>query len=137
MFRKVSLILIFSILILSMFILGSCAITDHALELVGSWEITDKPTDVIWEPHAFFVFLTDASGYEIQSTDRTVFESGPVYNLKSTSFNLDIEEQTFQPELIGGENYAEYSLSGNTITITFYDDSSKDITFGTITATRE
>ena len=105
--------------------------------LQGSWEITGKP-EVGWEAHTYFVFLPGADGYQIQDADRAVFESGPILNLAESNFDYEIDEHKLIPEIVGTENYAEYTRDRDDLSITFYADREKTGgSFGTIIAVRE
>jgi hypothetical protein len=134
--RTVLLVVVIIVVALS---IGSCrylGFLNPAWAVQGSWEITAKPDLDIWEPHSYFVFLPGADGYQIQDADRSVFESGPVLNLTESNFDYEIDEATV-PEIVGQENYAEYTLNDDDLSITFYADRQKSANFGTIQAVRE
>ncbi len=134
--RTVLLVVVIVAIVLSV---GSCrflGFINPGWALQGSWEITGKP-DVGWEAHTYFVFLPGADGYQIQDTDGLVFESGPVLNLTESNFEYEIDEHTLLPEVVGAENYAEYTLDRDDLSITFYADRDKSANFGTIQAVRE
>ena len=119
---------------------GSCrflGFLNPGWALQDSWEITAKPDNTIWEPHIYFVFTPNAEGYQIQDVDRSVFESGPILNLTDSNFDYQIVEHTLFPEVEGGQNYAEYTLDRDDLSITFYADREKSANFGTIHAVRE
>ena len=118
---------------------GSCrylGFLNPGWALQGSWEITGKPASG-WEEHTYFVFLPGADAYQIQDANRSVFESGPVLNLTDTNFDYEIDEHTLMPSIVGSENYAEYTLDRDDLSITFYADRDKSANFGTILAVRE
>ena len=134
--RTVLLIVVVVVIALSV---GSCrflGFINPGWALQGSWEITDKPDDAVWEPHTYFVFMPNAEGYQIQDDVRSVFESGPVLNLTESSFDYEIDEH-YITEIVGTENYAEYTLDRDDLSITFYADRQKSANFGTILAVRE
>jgi len=132
------ILLIVFLLVLSLF-LGSCkylGFINQGWTLQGTWKITQKPDT--WEWHTYFVFLENASGYQIQDSNRAVLESGIISNLTDSSFDYQMDEYTPDPTLVGSKNYVEYTLTDtDTITMTFYADREKSANFGTITAARE
>ncbi len=134
-FRTVLLVAVVAIGAIS---IGSCrylGFLNPAWPLEGSWEITGKPAG--WELHTYFVFLPNAENYQILDADRLVFESGPILNLTDSSFDYIMEEYTPFPAFIGSENYAEYTLDRDDLSITFYADRQKSANFGTMIAVRE
>ena len=134
--RTALLVTVIVALVLSV---GSCrflGFINPGWALEGSWEIRQKP-DAGWEAHTYFVFLPDAEGYQIQDANRSVFESGPILNLTDSNFDYEIDEHTIIPEIVGTENYAEYVLDRDDLSITFYADRQKSANFGTIQAIRE
>jgi len=57
--------------------------------------------------------------------------------LTDSNFDYQIAEHTLFPEVEGGQNYAEYTLDRDDLSITFYADREKSANFGTIHAVRE
>jgi len=112
--------------------LGSCkylGFINKGWALQGTWKITQKPDT--WGPHAYFVFLDNASGYQIQDSNNSVFESGIIADLTDSSFDYRMGQFDLDPSLVGSNNYVEYSLSDtDTITMTFYADREKSANFG-------
>lgn len=102
--------------------------------LSGRWTITDNP----WGDAHFTLVFDSAGGYEIEDREGTVFESGPVEDVTDSSFHYTIEEYSGDDEQIEipADNYAEYEISEDKLTITFYDDETKETAFGTVKAQR-
>lgn len=124
------------IIISGVFVLSiSCDLNklDSPEGLVGTWEITEKPDG---EPHHIFIF-TDTDEYEIRDDENVVFESGSMWDITDNSFEYEIEVQTKSPNIIGGKNYAEFSISNDNLEITFYDDDTKTEKFISFTAKRK
>jgi hypothetical protein len=101
--------------------------------LSGRWTITELPWDDV---HFTLVFNTDRT-YAIEDGSGTVFENGPVENVTSSSLYYTIEQYDLDDSLdVPADNYAEYEINGDHLTITFYDDDTKEIAFGTVEAQR-
>ena len=131
--------LLVTVIVLIVLSVGSCrflGFINPGWALQGSWEITGKPDGDIWQPPTYFVFTPGADSYKIQDVSRSVFESGPILNLTESNFDYEIDEHTLV-EIVGSENYAEYTLDRDDLSITFYADREKSANFGTITAVRE
>ena len=118
--------------------LGSCWwwVVAPEVALVGTWEITEKPDNDAWSPHAYLVFTIGVDQYRMLDDNRSMFEVGSITNLTHSSFDCVIETSTDFPEWEGSQNYAEYSLSGSRLSLTFFDDDTKAVPFGTIVAER-
>jgi hypothetical protein len=128
-------------LLIGVAIIASCALVtgddgadDPAADLRGSWSITENPNGVT--PHDALVFTTD-NEYRILNADDQVFERGPMREVTSSGFEYTIEQADHEPDLVGSENYAEYSIEGDELTITFYDDDTKQTEFVSFVAVRE
>ena len=128
-------------LLIGAVLLSGCALiagnggdTDPAENLRGTWSITENPNSV--EPHDALVF-TSENEYRILDGNDDVFERGPMREVTSESFEYTMEQADHAPGLVGNENYAEYSIDGDELTITFYDDQTKETKFVSFVAVRE
>ena len=120
--------------------LGSCkylSFLNPGWGLQGSWEITDHPDTPAYDAFAYYVFRSGAEGFQIQDADRTVWQSGPILNLTDSSYDYQIEENTLYPQFEGAENYAEYTLDGDDLTIVLYTDRDKTAQIATLVCVRE
>jgi len=135
--RTALLVVVIVVIVLSV---GSCrflGFINPAWALQGSWEITGKPEADFWLPHTYLNFLPGAEIYQIQDADRDVFQSGTILNLTEVNFDYEIDESDLAPQFIGAENYAEYTLDRDDLTITFYTDRQKTANIVTFIAVRE
>ena len=135
--RTVLLAIVITVLVL---LIGSCrflGFINPGWALQGSWEITDKPGGAFFEAHTYLNFLPGAEVYQWQDADRVVMQSGPILNLTDVDFDYVIEENPRFPEFVGAENYAEYTLDRDDLTITFYTDREKSASIVSFIAVRE
>lgn len=109
--------------------------SDPAEALRGDWVIEPDSKPVADWPHHSFTF-TPANEYQILDSSGDVFERGPMSNVTAESFEYTVKQADHAPEIIGNENYAEYEVSGDELTITFYDNPNKTSNYGTYEARR-
>lgn len=102
--------------------------------LSGRWTVWEYPGSD-WEDHFTLVF-DDTPNYSIEGRDGVVFETGPISNAADGSFDYAIDQADHAPSIVGNENYAEYAVDGDQLSITFYDDETKATAFGTLKAQR-
>ncbi len=107
---------------------------DEESGLSGRWTVWDYPGPD-WENHFTLVFDNTPS-YSIEGRDGEVFETGPISNVTSNSFDYTIDQADHLPDIVGNTNYAEYTIDDDQLTVTFYDDETKVTAFGTLKAQR-
>lgn len=107
--------------------------SDPAAALRGEWVITSQEPEV--GEHHLLVFRAD-DRYEIRDSAGVTFESGPMTNVTASGFECVIEQADQLPMIVGSENYAEYSIEGAALEISFYNDVAKDTRYVTFQAER-
>lgn len=103
-------------------------------DLVGEWLITSNPQDIT--PHHILVFKADST-YEILDDSRVVYERGPMSEITETGFEYTIEYIDYAENDPPVDRYAAYSISGNTLDIEYFRDSTKEERFVGFGATRQ
>lgn len=126
-----------AVLTVLMALVACVSMEDIVSSLEGTWRITEKPRDDLWNTHAYITFTPGVQEIQLSNFNKTVFERGPIFRLQSHSFQYEVAEYTPDPDAVGARNYATYRVFGDTLTVTFYSDSSKSIVFGTIVAEKQ
>ena len=97
-----------------------------------SWSITDVSMNDA--PHKKLTYTETSYSFENEAGD--VIDAGSITNERYNRYEYVIESVNIEgyTYLEGESGYAEFSISNNTLTITFYDSPSKNTTHLTMTA---
>lgn len=107
---------------------------DPAAALRGTWTIS---TNTMTDGAHHTLQITTDDEYVFRDESDTIFERGTMTRITGSSFECEITEYTPDPPpSVGDENYAEYNIVDDDLTITWYDDNTRETQFVRFTATR-
>ena len=102
-------------------------------ELIGRWVILTNPDNA--EPHHTMLFTDEE--FFILDDQNTIFEFGTLSNITRSHFDYHIIRQDHSPELENTDVFGEYLITDTIMSITFYDDETKQTRYVTFTAEKQ
>jgi len=128
--------LLITVMLVSMLsLITSCSLSEEKEVLRGSWVFIETPPYTSFAKHNTIRFLK-SNEYQVLNKSGDIFEKGKLFNITDHSFEYTIIQLSIAPEQVGSQNYADYSIDGNKLTMIFWYDSTKQISFGTYVAKR-
>ena len=116
-----------TIVMIALLALESCSSVDALFgqeepTLFDTWQIESSDPDL--PSYAYLRFTS--TRYQILDANMLVFEEGSIYSFSDSSFHCEIIKADQDPSIIGGQNYAEYSVVTDSLRISWYDDATKE-----------
>jgi hypothetical protein len=98
---------------------------DPAKDLRGTYLIDlDLSSDIL--PNTYRSFIVNTNDiFEIRDTSNELIEKCTMKNVTENDFDYTFVVQINDPSVVGEDRYAVWSISGSTLTITFYPDRTK------------